>query len=390
MDNRRICVVTGGRADYGLLLPLLREIENEAKLTLQLIVSGSHLSKQFGLTVEAIEMDGIPIAARVDMLQEGDDSQAVSRSVASGIIGFSEAYEKLIPHIVIVLGDRFEILAAATAAMISRIPIAHIHGGEVTEGAIDDVIRHGITKMAHLHFVSAEPYRQRVIQLGEDPEKVFLVGAPGLDSLRILDFIDRSSLETDLGISLTPPVILVTYHPVTLQENFAEHGMMALCEALEKFPQATIIITGVNSDPGHIRITRAIKEFADRYPKRVMMVESLGQCRYLSMMKIADVVVGNSSSGIIEAPALAVPTVNIGNRQTGRLRASSIIDCEENVASISSAIDLALSENFRKSIATVSHQYGDGSASKQMVDILSTINMDGILIKKFFDLGQKT
>jgi len=390
MGKRRICVVTGGRADYGLLLPMLREIEKVKDLALQLVVSGTHLSAQFGMTVEAIKSDEIPISVQVHMLQEGDDELAISASVAEGIKGFSHAFSELSPDVVVVLGDRFEILAASIAAMIVRIPIAHIHGGEITEGAIDDAIRHSISKMAHIHFVSAKPYRQRLIQLGENPDRIFQVGAPGLDHLKTMGFLERSDLEADLQISLSSPVLLATYHPVTLQDDFAESGMKALCAALEQFPEATVLFTGVNSDQGNRRITCSIHDFARRNPGRVNVFESLGQRRYLSVMKIADAVVGNSSSGIIEAPALGVPTVNIGDRQEGRLRTASIIDCDETVDSISAAISKAMGEGFRDSLSTLSHPYGDGTASRKMVGILQDIDLEGILIKKFYDVGAVT
>lgn len=390
LPSRKICVVTGGRADYGLLIELLRDIENNSALTLQLVVSGMHLSAQFGMTIDAIEADGFEIAARVDMLQPGDDALAVSSSVAAGLNGFAEAFDVLCPDIVVVLGDRFEIFAAATAAMIARIPVAHIHGGEVTEGAIDDAIRHAISKMAHLHFVSAAAYRDRVIQLGEDPTRVFLVGAPGLDNLRDMTFLSRAELEADLGMALNAPLLLMTYHPATLQDDYAEQGMQALTQALELFPEATVVFTGVNADPGHARISEIIATFAETHPTHVGSFASLGQRRYLSLMKLADVVVGNSSSGIIEAPALATPTVNIGNRQAGRLRAASIIDCTETVDSIGQGISQAMSDKFKDSMDGVTHPYGDGMASRRMVEILSSIDLTGILIKKFHDVDPTT
>lgn len=389
-SGRKICVVTGGRADYGLLLGLLREIKNNPALTLQLVVSGMHLCAQFGMTVDAIEADGFEIAARVDMLQPGDDALAVSGSVATGLNGFAAAFDVLRPDVVVVLGDRFEIFAAATAAMIARIPIAHIHGGEVTEGAIDDAIRHAISKMAHLHFVSAVDYRDRVIQLGEDPARVFLVGAPGLDNLRDMTFLSRAELEADLGMALNAPLLLTTYHPATLQDDYAAQGMLALTQALEQFPEATVVFTGINADPGHTRISDIIATFAKNHPTHVGNFASLGQRRYLSMMKLADVVVGNSSSGIIEAPALATPTVNIGNRQAGRLRAASIIDCAETTDSIVQGISQALSARFKDSLARMTHPYGDGTASRRMVEILSSVDLTGILIKKFHDVESAT
>lgn len=383
---RKICVVTGTRADYGLLTPLVSEIVADSALELMLVVTGTHLSKNFGMTVNAIEADGFPISARVDILTSGDDAPAVCTTIGTAVTKLAETFADLDPDMVVVLGDRYEILAAVTAAMISRIPIAHIHGGELTEGAFDDAIRHSITKMSHIHFVAAEPYRRRVIQMGESPDRVFIVGAPGLENLRKTDLIDIPSLEASLGLNLTPPVFLATYHPATLEGSDTDRGIDALLSALEQFPKATIIFTGVNADPGRERIATAIQAFVDQNPGRTAVFDSVGQQRYLSLMNNAALVIGNSSSGIIEAPAIGTATVNIGSRQTGRLRASSIVDCEGSPTAIAEAISTALGEEFQHALDRTSHPYGDGFVGSRIVEILKTVNLDGILVKKFHDI----
>jgi len=383
---RNICVVTGTRADYGLLTGLLRRILEADDLHLQLIVTGAHLSKRFGYTVEAIEDDGFEIAARVNSLQDGDNAGSVSRSIAAGVVGMADAFDQLKPNVLVVLGDRYEILSAVQAALIARIPVAHIHGGEVTEGAFDEAIRHAITKMAHIHFTSAEVYRHRVIQMGEAPQSVHFVGAPGLDDLKQKDFANRDELEEYVGIELKTPFVLATYHPVTLDEKKSVVGIHALISALSKLKYASIIFTGVNADPGLEAIDAVIQEFAKRYPDRVKTIDSLGQHRYLSAMNLADVVIGNSSSGIIEAPALQTPTVNIGSRQDGRLRAPSIIDCDENVEDVSAAIERALSTTFKNHIKAMTLPYGDGTASARMIEVLRTVELENICKKSFYDL----
>ena len=388
MNPRKICVVTGSRAEYGLLYWLLREIAEDPDLHLQIVATGMHLAPQFGLTWRIIEDDGFAIDAKVDMLLAGDTPVAVAKSLGLGTMGMAEALARLAPDMVVVLGDRFEILAAAQAAMILAIPLAHLHGGEASEGVVDEAIRHSITKMAHLHFVAAEPYRRRVIQLGEQPHRVFDVGAPGLDNIERLELLDRRSLEEALGFALGEGFLLVTYHPVTL--GGADPGKAAgeLVAALDRFRDHKVLITGVNADAGNDRVTQVISQYADGDPDRVALFASLGQLRYLSAMKHAAAVVGNSSSGIIEAPAMGVPTVNLGDRQRGRIRAGSVIDCGEGRDDIATAIGKALSPEFSEMARTTDSPFGRGGVAQRVAAVLKEADIEGILMKSFHDLGE--
>jgi len=384
-SKRKICVVTGTRAEYGLLYWLMKEIQQDPELELQLVVTGMHLSPEFGLTWKQIEEDGFFINEKVEMLLSSDTPSGVAKSTGLGIIGFADSFARLCPDILVLLGDRFETIAAATAAHISQIPIAHIHGGETTEGAIDEAFRHAITKMSQLHFVAAEPYRKRVIQMGEKPETVFLVGAPGLDHLEHLSFLNRQELEKDLDLSLDPPLFLVTYHPVTL-EGDPSVPFNELLNALETFPEAKIVFTFPNADTRGRVLIKMIEEFVSKNTHRAKAFSSLGQQRYLSLMKICDVVIGNSSSGLAEAPSFGVPTINIGNRQKGRLKATSVIDCPEQKENIVNAIKEALSPEFKQFASKAENPYGFGGASKKIKEVLKAIALDGLLEKSFFDI----
>lgn len=384
MATRRICVLTATRAEYGLLVPLLCAITAQEDLDLQLIVTGTHLSAAFGHTVDAIEADGFDITARIDILRPGDDAQAAADTMAAGLSAFTAALTELRPDVLVLLGDRYETLAAASAAMLANVPIAHIHGGELTEGAFDDPIRHAVTKMAHLHFTAAEPYRQRVIQMGEDPACVYTTGALAADNIRTLKWMNRADMESDLCRDLGAPLFVVTYHPVTLEDDDGLSGVAALTEALEHHPDARVVITGVNTDPGHGAIGRALDAFVRRNSPRASLHPSLGSRRYLSLLKLADAVIGNSSSGVIEAPILATPTVNVGPRQAGRLRWPSIIDCDENPAAIAAAIDIALARG-RTAEQGLSAIFGDGHAGERMAEILAAADLPGLHRKKFHD-----
>lgn len=384
---RKICVVTGSRAEYGLLYWLLKDLQADSRVTLQLAVTGMHLSPEFGLTVRQIEADGFTPDARVEMLLSSDSNTGIAKSMGLGIIGFADALERLRPDLLVVLGDRFEVFAAAQAAMVARVPIAHIHGGELTEGLIDEAIRHSVTKMSHFHFVAAEPYRKRVIQLGEAPERVWNVGAPGLDAIVGTAFLDRQALSASIGFNLNRPYFLLTYHPVTLADVRAGGGISALLEALESFPEQGLLITGVNADSGNGAIQDALRVFSGRHPGRAHCCVSLGQQRYLSAMSHAEVVIGNSSSGLIEAPALKVATVNIGDRQRGRIRAASVIDVAEEPLAIAAGIRRALSEPFRAIVREVECPFGSGGASARIASILAEVSLDGVLIKSFRDLA---
>ena len=384
--KRRICVVTGSRAEYGLLFWLMQEIMADPGLELQVAVTGMHLSPEFGLTVKDIETDGMPIAARVEMQLSSDSRVGMTKSLGLGLLGFSDAFERLKPDVVVVLGDRYEILAASQAAALQCIPVAHICGGEVTTGAVDDWIRHSITKLAWLHFVGAETYRRRVIQLGETPERVFNVGGPGLDSIRRLPLLSTDALEADLGINLKSPLFLVTYHPATLGILDSRSAFYEVLQALAMFPDATVVITKPNADAGGHELGEMAEAWCLARADQTLCVTSLGQLRYLSLMKCCDVVVGNSSSGLIEAPALKVATVNIGLRQDGRLKADSVIDCSENRDSIYEAINKALDKDFKRSLKFTKSLYGDCDTSAQIRTILSTFQFPANLSKKFHDL----
>lgn len=385
MTRRKICVVTGSRAEYGLLYWLMKEIKEDPELILQIAVTGMHLSPEFGLTYQIIEQDGFEIDAKVEMLVSSDTPVGIAKSMGLGIIGFADAFSNLSPDIVVLLGDRYEIFAAAQAAMVARIPIAHIHGGETTEGAIDEAIRHSITKMAHLHFVAALPYRNRVIQLGEQPDRVYNFGAPGLDHIRRTKLLSKEVLEKQLDFTFGTTNFLVTYHPTTLQTNTAD-GVGNLLAALEHFPDVHIIFTKSNADTDGHMINQRLQAYANRHPQRMKVFASLGQLRYLSCLQYVDVVIGNSSSGIIEVPLFNKPTVNIGNRQKGRLKGETIIDCGENINDIVAAIEKALSPAFQQIVSKAVPVFGYGNASQRIKDVLKQINLENIIIKSFYDI----
>ncbi len=384
-DTRRVMVVTGSRAEYGLLHRVLLEINNSSRLALQLVVTGSHLSERHGRTITEIERDGLPIAGSVDMELDGDCPADLTRAMGRALIGFADVLSTLQPDIMVLLGDRYEVLAAAEAAMLARIPIAHIHGGEASEGQIDEAIRHALTKMAHYHFVAADAYRSRVIQMGEQPDTVFNVGAPGLDAIVEAGGMSFDAAMESVGFHPKRPLFLVTYHPVTLQAGAADDAR-ALLEALDVFPDASIVFTGTNADTAGDEIAHLIDAYVEQHAPRVMQISSFGRERYVSVLRGADVVVGNSSSGIIEAPAVGTPTVNIGVRQQGRLRAPSIIDCGADRDSIQMAIDYALSPKFQEVAAACETPYGKGGASKKIAQLLETLPLDNVLMKKFHAL----
>ncbi|MDE3740190.1 UDP-N-acetylglucosamine 2-epimerase [Pseudomonas resinovorans] len=383
--KRKVAVFTGTRAEYGLLYWLMKDIQTSARLELQIIVSGMHLSPEFGETWRLIEQDGFDINAKVEMLLSSDTPVGVVKSMGLGTLGFADALDRLRPDVLVVLGDRFEALAIVQAALIMRIPVAHLHGGEITEGAYDDAIRHAISKMAHLHFVAAEPYRRRVIQMGESPERVFNVGAIGLDHLHRSPKMVLDELAESLRFALRSPYLLVTYHPVTLLEENPEQSFIALLDALDKFPEHQIILTYPNADNGGRAIIPLLEAYAQRQPGRVLAIPSLGFRRYLSAVSTAAAVVGNSSSGIIEVPAFGIPTVNIGARQTGRLAADSVLHCEANCAAIERALHQALSDEFAEISKKAVNPYGQGNAAEAIVSVLE--HFDGTLHKSFHDLS---
>ncbi len=385
MSKRKVCVVTGTRAEYGLLRWLIDGIAKSPVLELQLIATGMHLSPEFGLTAKEIEADGYRIDRKIEMLLSSDTSVGISKSIGLGMIGFADALSELRPDLLLVLGDRFEILAAATSALIARIPIAHLHGGEATEGVIDESIRHSITKMAHLHFVAAEEYRQRVIQLGEDPKTVFTVGGLGIDNIMRLKLLNRNELEKAINFKFCPRNLLITFHPVTLEQNTSAQQIDELLAALGELKETGLIFTMPNADTDGRILFRKIERFCNVHPN-AKSYTSLGQLLYLSCVSHVDGVVGNSSSGITEVPSFNKATVNVGDRQRGRLKAPSIIDCEPTFSSIMQAINYGLSSEFQEKIKTSRNPYGEGGASLAIVQKLEQISFDNILKKFFYDI----
>lgn len=385
--TRKVCVVTGSRAEFGLLRWLMAEIQDQPELQLQVIATGMHLSPEFGSTYREIEEAGFEIDARVEMLLSSDTNTAVTKSMGLGVIGFADAYERLAPHLLVVLGDRFEIFAATSAAMIAGVPVAHLHAGETTEGAFDEAIRHSITKMAHLHFVAADEYRQRVIQLGEHPDRVFNVGGMGIDAIKRINLLSREALESSLGLSFGKKNLLVTFHPVTLEDGASSAAQMGeLLAALERLDDTTLIFTMPNADTGGRELTTMVRTFAQAHPN-AKVYTSLGQLRYFSCLARMDGVVGNSSSGLLEAPSFKIGTVNIGDRQKGRLKANSVIDCEPNREAIAAALEKLYSDHFQANLASASNLYGNGGASESIVKVLAEYPLDNIRKKQFYDLS---
>ena len=385
---RKIAVITGSRAEYGLLYWIMKGIHEDHELELQLIVTGMHLSPEFGLTVREIEKDGFPIAERVEMLLSSDTEEAVAISMGVGIQGFAKAYARLRPDMLVVLGDRFEIHAAVSAAVPFRIPVAHIHGGETTEGAMDEMFRHAITKMSHLHFPAADTYANRIRQMGERPENIFCFGAPGIDNIYKLTLMDRQKLSEELQLPADGKWGIVGYHPATLEKNSAEVQIKEILNAVAEFPNLCWIFTLPNADMESRVIINNIKDYVSKKPKTSRLFSSLGQLRYLSLLRHGEVLVGNSSSGIIEASSFELPVVNIGSRQTGRIKPANVIDvpvCERD--KIVSAVRRAMSGEFRHSLRGLKNPYGDGTASKRIVDVLKKFPLENILKKPFYESG---
>ena len=379
-------MVTGSRAEYGLLSGLMRAIQEDKELQLQVIATNMHLSPEFGLTYREIEKDGFLIDKKVQMLLSSDTPNATAKSVGLATIGFADAYEDLRPDLLVVLGDRFEILAAVSAALFYKIPVAHLHGGEITEGAYDDCIRHAITKMSHLHFTSTEAYRQRVIQLGEQPDRVFYVGAIGVENIKRVPLKSQEELEESVGFELGEKSLLVTYHPVTLDNHTAESQCRNLLEALDAFPDYKVIFTLPNSDTDGRVIIRLINEYVSLRPERCMAIPSLGLQRYLSALKCVSAVVGNSSSGIIEVPSFGIPTLDIGNRQKGRIAAESVVHCGNDSRSIIEGMQQVLSDVFRKQVKHVLNPYEKRDTTKNIYKIISTYPLENLRQKKFYDV----
>lgn len=382
---RKVCVVTGTRAEYGLLSRLMWLIRADHDLTLQIIATNMHLSPEFGLTYKEIEADGFTIDKKVEMLLSSDTSNAITKSIGLATIGFADAYEDLQPDILLILGDRFEILAAATAALIYKIPVAHLHGGEITEGAYDDAIRHAITKMSHLHFVSTEIYRQRVIQMGEHPSTVFNVGALGCENIKSLKLMSKDELEKSLGFKLDRNTILITYHPVTMECNTSEQQFRELLSAIDLFPELKVIFTMPNSDTDGRIIMKMIKEYVAKNPERTVWFDSLGCYRYLSVLQYIGGVVGNSSSGIIEVPSFHIPTINIGDRQKGRVAAASVLNCKPTRQDIQQRLAVILAPGYLNSLVSVTNPYDMPDTA---INILETLKHQPIVsMKSFYNLS---
>jgi GDP/UDP-N,N'-diacetylbacillosamine 2-epimerase (hydrolysing) len=383
--NRKICVITGSRAEYGLLRWVMDGIQKSPDLKLQVIATGMHLSPEFGMTYREIEKDGFVIDYKVEMLLSSDTPVGVAKSMGLGLIGFGEALQQLQPDLILVLGDRFEIFSAVVAAMVARIPVAHLHGGESTEGAFDEAIRHSITKMSHLHFVAAEEYRQRVIQLGEHPDRVFLVGGLGIDNIKRLKLLDRAELEASIDFQLGAKNLLITFHPVTLETSTAEDQMAELLAALAELKDTQLIFTMPNADTDGRALIKLVQQFVAQHPN-ARTYTSLGQLRYLSCVAQVDGVVGNSSSGLAEVPSFKKGTINIGDRQRGRLQAASVINCEPTRQGIATALEKLYTAAFQASLSQVQNPYGEGGASEKVVKAIKDCALDGIAKKSFYDL----
>ena len=384
--NRKICIITGTRAEYGLLRWVMQGIKADPELTLQIIATGMHLSPEFGLTYREIEQDGFQIDRKVEMLTSSDTPVGIAKSIGLGLIGFADALNDLHPDLIVVLGDRFEIFSAVSAALVARIPVAHLHGGEATEGSIDEALRHSITKMSHLHFVAAEEYRQRVIQLGEQPDRVLLVGGLGADNISRLKLLDREALQQSLGFELGQKSLLVCFHPATLETNTAAQQMAELLAALAELRNTQLVFTMPNADTDGRVLVQLIEQFVAQH-SNTRAYTSLGQLRYLSCMAHVDGVVGNSSSGLLEAPSFQKGTINIGDRQRGRLQAASVINCEPTRQSITSALGHLYSANFQSGLSKVISPFGEGGASNAIVAKIKSIPLSGVLKKRFYDAG---
>lgn len=383
--NRKICVITGSRADYGLLRWVMQGILDDPTLRLQIIATGMHLSPEFALTYRQIEQDGFNIDRKIEILTSSDTAVGIAKSMGLGLISFAEAFDQLSPDLIVVLGDRFEILAATSAALVACIPVAHLHGGETTQGAFDEACRHSITKMSHLHFVATQTYKNRVIQLGEHPDTVFLVGGLGLDSIKRLTLLNRAELEESLNLKFGHKNLLITFHPVTLEYETAVNQLQELLATLSELKDTKLIFTYPNADTNGRVLIKMIQQYVADH-KNSMAFTSLGQLRYLSCLTQIDAVVGNSSSGLIEAPSFKIGTINIGDRQRGREQAASVIDCKPKMQDITNALNRLYSTDFQTKLPDTVNPYGTGGASERIVEIIKNHDLNTIVKKKFFDI----
>jgi len=382
---KNICVVTGNRADYDLLYPLLVRIINDDDINLHLVATGNHMSSEFGLTYKQIEDDGFIIKHKVEILPSSDTVEGVIKSMGLGLIGFAKVFDRINADILILLGDRFEIFVAATAATVARIPIAHLSGGETTEGAFDEAFRHSITKMSHLHFTTTELYRNRVIQLGEHPERVFNVGAFVMDNINEMQLLSKDNLQESMGFKFGKRNLLITFHPTTLEDSSSEGQFNNLLTALSNTEDVQLIFTKSNPDIGGRIINKMIDEYIELNHQKAVSYSSLGRLRYLSVMQYVDGVVGNSSSGLVEAPSFKIGVVNIGNRQKGRAKSSSVIDCDTSILEIEKAIKVIFSESYKSKISKIINIYESKDVSNKILSEIKSYNLDGILMKKFYD-----
>ena len=385
MRKRKICVITGTRAEYGLLYWLMKEINVDNALVLQVVVTGMHLSEEFGNTYQQIEKDGFTIDKKVDISLTSDTELAISKSMGLGIIGFADVFNKLQPDLIVVLGDRFEIFSAVSAALIAKIPVAHLHGGEVTEGVIDESIRHSITKMSHLHFAATDEYRNRIIQLGEQPDKVFHVGGLGIDNINKLKLLSKADFENTINFELGEKNILITFHPVTLEKSTSGMQFQALLDSISELKNTKIIFTKANADIDGRVINTMIDDYVAKHDNTIAF-KSMGQLNYLSALQFIDAVVGNSSSGLIEAPSFKIGTIDIGDRQKGRIKTDSVISCLPKKRNIDSAFNKMYSEEFQNTLDQVENAYGKGGASKEIVNIIKSVNLHNIIKKPFHDI----
>lgn len=385
---KRIGIMTGTRAEYGLLKPLMQEINKDNDLELYLIVSGMHLSPEFGMTYKEIEEDGFQINAKVEMLLSSDSPAGISKSIGLGVIGFADEFQRAELDMLILLGDRYEALSAAICAMVMRIPIAHLHGGELTEGAIDEGMRHSITKMSYLHFTSTEQYRNRVIQLGENPERVFYVGALGVENIKKINLMTKEELERSIHFEIDENTVIVTYHPVTLENNTVEEQFLNLLEVLDRNPKIRMIFTKANADTNGRIVNELIDKYAAQNSERACAFVSLGQKRYLSALKYCRIVIGNSSSGIIEAPSFGKPIINIGDRQKGRICADSVINCGYTQQEIQQAMETALTKEFENKASNCRNPYEKENTAANIISVIKDYLLnDKIKLKKgFYDI----
>lgn len=385
---KRIGIMTGTRAEYGLLKSLMQEINKDNDLELYLIVSGMHLSPEFGMTYKEIEEDGFQINAKVEMLLSSDSPAGISKSIGLGVIGFADEFQRADLDMLILLGDRYEALSAAICALVMRIPIAHLHGGELTEGAIDEGIRHSITKMSYLHFTSTEQYRNRVIQLGENPERVFYVGALGVENIKKIKLMTKEELERSIHFEIDENTVIVTYHPVTLENNTVEEQFLNLLEVLDRNPKIRMIFTKANADTNGRIVNELIDKYAAQNSERACAFVSLGQKRYLSALKYCRIVIGNSSSGIIEAPSFGKPIINIGDRQKGRICADSVINCGYTQQEIQQAMETALTEEFENKARNCRNPYEKENTAANIISVIKDYLLnDKIKLKKgFYDI----